>query len=169
MLRLFARFPCERTHKVVKRCASGRLNTTSYEQCLFEEVLDQHFWELRRPLVTDELADAREASTTMRDAVVAELGLSAAVDVTTSLASKVDGRYIHNRDVVRMADGTVAAFFCAANGRPYACVSHWPVSRVLPDRCVNVCVRDGPVVPLDQLVCSLISRTAYGVQTVLLP
>ena len=101
MLRLFACFTCERKHKVVKRFACGRLNTTSYEQCVFEEVLDQHFGELRRPLVTDELTDAREASATM--------GLSAAVDVTTSLTAKVDGRYIHNRDVVRMADGTVAA------------------------------------------------------------
>jgi hypothetical protein len=172
--RLFSCFTAERKHKVPKKFAMLRHNTTAYERGLLEELLDQHFWELKKPLVKNALADPREAPPHMRDVVISELRLLPASDVTTARCARVRARTVAVHDVVLLLDNTVGEvwFFANVGGSCFACVSKWPTARRISNSCMVAQLIDNPViVPLDSLLVSLIYRRSMSppMVTVLLP
>ena len=66
---LLATFVMERKHKVVKRMASSRHNTTGYEQGMLEDITLQHLHDLQSPLARVGLQSARPASEKLKQAI----------------------------------------------------------------------------------------------------
>ena len=98
----------ERKHKVPKRFAGPRVNTTKYERGMLEEISDQQLWDLKRPILASALAQPRDATPKIRTAMEDEVQLPDGAVVQTSPFAKVAGRSVHMRDVVWMCDGTAA-------------------------------------------------------------
>ena len=172
--RLFNCFTPERKHMVPKMFAVHRHNTLAFERGILEELTDQHFWELQKPLVRNTLANEREASQRLHDVMVADLHLLDSTPVATARVARVGGRSVCVGDVVLMTDRTVAEvwFFAAVHDQVYACVSKWPTARVTSSNTLAVRIVDDPVIlPLNAVVVSLTYRRESLVQlaSVLLP
>jgi hypothetical protein len=174
--RLFNCFTLERKHKVPKRFSVTRVNTTAYERGILEEVLDQHFWELKKPILKHMLMDLRDAPKRMHDAVVSELNLLPGTAVQTASKARVKSRAVRVGDVVLMSDNTIAEvwFFAGVGDLYFACLSTWPTTRVISDTCVITQIVDNPrLLPLSEVLASCIYRRTVAppmrMATVLLP
>ena len=166
--RLYMCATLERKHKVPKRFAGPRVNTTSFERGMLEEISDQQLWDLKQPILASALAQPREATPKMRSALTDMMLISEDAVVHTSPIAKVEGRSVHMRDVVWMRDGSAAEvwFFCGIEDAIYACVSRWPTVRVLNATSIIVSTRDSPyIVPLDSIRESVIYRRDVPLKT----
>ena len=153
-----------------------RVNTVSYERGILEEVLDQHFWELKKPILKHMLMDLRDAPKRMHDAVVSELDLLPGTAVQTASKARVKSRAVRVGDVVLMSDNTIAEvwFFAGVGDLYFACLSTWPTTRVISDTCVITQIVDNPrLLPLSEVLASCIYRRTVAppmrMATVLLP
>jgi hypothetical protein len=174
--KLFNCFTLERKHKVPKRFSVTRVNTTSYERGILEEVLDQHFWELKKPISKHMLMDSRDAPKRMHDTIISELNLLPGTAVQTAPKARVESRTVCVGDVVLMSDNTIAEvwFFAGVGHLHFACLSTWPTTRVISDTCVITQIVDNPrILPLSGVLASCIYRRTVAppmsMATVLLP
>ena len=75
---------------------------------ILEEVLDQHFGQLKKTILEHMLTDSRDAPKRMHDAVVSELNLLPGTAVQTASKARVKSRAVRVGDVVLMYDNTIA-------------------------------------------------------------
>lgn len=172
--RLYACFTHERKHKEPKRFAAPRVNTTSYETGLLEELTDQQLWSLGKPLLASTLATPRLAPKHMRETVIVDMGWHADTEVWTSPDVRVRGQTVRMRDVALLMDHTIAEiwFFFGSGDDYFACVSRWPILRVITPTTLAVDVREAPqMVRLRHILGALIYRRSRcgRAATVLLP
>eukprot|EP00959_Pyramimonas_sp_CCMP1952_P244900 5118811-Pyramimonas_sp.AAC.2 len=134
----------ERKHRVLKRMANLRFNTTSYEDGLMEDATLQHLFDLRVQIVGLDLLEPRPASKKMRTAIASDIFLTKDCEVMTSKSAFVHSRIVQMGDTVAFCNesGSVGFgqlyFHSRVNGRMLSCVSPWKVLSMADNvaRCV---------------------------------
>jgi hypothetical protein len=125
-------FVHERKHKTIKAAGVPRVNTTSYDIGVLEDVTVQHLWDLATPLASgDGLREPREPPRKMAEAVRQGLLVPMANSLKTSNVCMCNGRAVAVGDVAMVivsADPVEVWFHVAADGICYTCISPWPVT-----------------------------------------
>jgi hypothetical protein len=125
-------FVHERKHKSIKAAGVPRVNTTSYDIGVLEDVTVQHLWDLATPLASgDGLREPRDPPRKMVEAVRQGLLVPMANSLKTSSVCMCNGRAVAVGDVAMVigsADPVEVWFHVAADGVCYTCISPWPVT-----------------------------------------
>ena len=122
-------FVHERKHKSIKAAGVPRVNTTSYDIGVLEDVTVQHVWDLATPLASgDGLREPRDPPS---EAVRQGLLVPMANSLKTSSVCMCNGRAVAVGDVAMVigsADPVEVWFHVAVDGVCYTCISPWPVT-----------------------------------------
>ena len=169
---------CERKHKEVKRLATGRTNTTSYDLGMLKEMTVQHISELSIPLVFCGLLRPYPMPKNRLDALkqLVDIGNAKCLTSATCMAN---ARRISHGDVCTFSHegsfsvGEVYVFFSVGEGgEALALVNHWNVQRRVSDAEYKVLVMNRLlIIRCSDIITSVIhSQTSVGgVSTVLRP
>ena len=125
-------FVQERRHRMIKRYANDRHNTTNYEHGLLEQLTVQHLHDLGTPWVGAFSQEPHDPSKRQQKDLQAVIGPSLD-NVKVSSSCRIKGKLICANDVVRytsqglLAIGQIKYFIVASNGDQYARLAPWAV------------------------------------------
>ena len=104
-----------------------RVNTTSFDKGVLEDMTVQHLYDLRYPLTGFLLRESRPAGAKIVAAVRQSLVVPNAADILTGRVAMLNSRAVVVGDVVQLTDGMVAEvwFHVEVQGKLWSCVAVW--------------------------------------------
>jgi hypothetical protein len=136
---LISSFVMERKHRVLKRMANPRHNTTSFAKGLLEDVTLQHLYDLEQPPSPTELLEPRPANNKLLEVVRGQFRHVEGDSVLTGRVVKVHSRSVCMGDVVVYSNGPTLPigigevwFHVQVGGQLMSCVSAWEMVALQP-------------------------------------
>ena len=131
--KLLGCFLMERKHRVLKRFAEPRRNTTGFDKGLVEESTLQHIHDLKDPLIRPDLLEPRPAGNKLRSALSSAMTLHYGATVLTAKSAYIHSRVVSMGDTVSFYrdDGCIGFgllyFLARVNDDLIGCIADWEV------------------------------------------
>lgn len=158
-------FVQERKHRMVKRGARGRHNSTAFDRGVLEEMTLQHLHDLQSPLTQEALRDTHDAPNRLKEALVRNGDVRADDTVLVGRQAVVSSRAISVGDValVSLEDGHgfgQVVFHFSVQGEVRTCIALWEI--ISTNAHETICYRrdETIIIPTSSLIESCIFSKA---------